>query len=329
MGLKNKLSEMRCLIFIKMIPDMINEYWKFAGETARCNMSKNPDKLLTEILMLTHALEKGLSIKEKKRGFGISKMERLCTYIILYVDKYGYNNQLDVPISVLHVMIDFHESCNVSDKILVTIKSKINELLTKTDKGLKDFCKAGYIEKTSKEMLELKEATFEVLCNQRFSFRHFSDKPVAIDDLLRALDIARKSPSACNRQAYRVHVFEKEKKNRMLLIQGGANSFYQEVDKAILITGNLNRYYTTETHLPYVDASLFGMSLIYALTTNGIASIPLTMGRARSVIKACYKQMEIPKNEVPVLLIAIGYFPQKAQLSMSHRNNINSFTTLH
>ena len=82
-----------------------------------------------------------------------------------------------------------------------------------------------------------------------------------------------------------MHVFSGKDKDEILKLQGGANSFYQEANKAILVTGDMNRYYTTEMHLPYVDGSLFAMSFIYALTSLGVASIPLTMGRTLDILR--------------------------------------------
>ena len=114
-----------------------------------------------------------------------------------------------------------------------------------------------------------------------------------------------------------------------MLLQGGANSFYKEVNKVLLVTGNLNRYYSMEQHLPYVDASLFAMSLMYAMAANGIASIPLTMGRRRKDLQKIRKEMNLPENEVPVLLIAIGHYPEEAELSVSARNPVDYFTTFH
>ena len=91
----------------------------------------------------------------------------------------------------------------------------------------------------------------------------------------------------------------------------------------------MNRYYTTEMHLPYVDGSLFAMSFIYALTSLGVASIPLTMGRKLDVLKNIHTMMNIPQNELPVILIAIGNYPDKVEVSLSYRNEVDSFTTFH
>ena len=82
-------------------------------------------------------------------------------------------------------------------------------------------------------------------------------------------------------------------------------------------------------HLPYVDGALFAMSFIYALTSLGVASIPITMGRKLNVLNDIHQQLNIPANEVPVILIAIGNYPDKAEVSLSYRNEVDSFTTFH
>lgn len=329
MNIRSFLSEFRLLIFIKLIPDMISEYWRFSGGNVRCRMSKDPDKLLTDILMTTHALEKGLSIFEKKKGFGIAKMQTLLSNIKKYIVKYGYNKELNTPLSVLRTLIEYHISQGYTDSRLDSLRDNLEKLISSIGMQSTDFTQAGAVRITGEQMQKLQFAKFEDLCNNRYSLRHFGKAPIPFELLNHSIDVAKKTPSACNRQAYRVHVFEGNLKDEILLLQGGANSFYKEVDKAILITGNLKRYYTMEQHLAYVDASLFAMSLMYSLTANGIASIPLTMGRYRKTLNKLYSTFQIPENEVPVILIAIGSLPKETDVCMSYRNPVESFTTYH
>lgn len=39
--------------------------------------------------------------------------------------------------------------------------------------------------------------------------------------------------------------------------------------------------------------------------------------------------MNIPDNELPVILIAVGNYPTEASLSLSHRNDAKTFTTFY
>ncbi|BFK00755.1 hypothetical protein F020042I8_33160 [Bacteroides xylanisolvens] len=329
MNIRRQLSEIHSLLFIKLTPYMLHEYWRFTKYMARCQMSKKSNKLMTEIMMTTHAIEKAFSLVFIRKGFGIQKIELLARNIHKYIQKYGYSDELDIPISLVFYYLDFQSLDGFIDSKLSKVKSDMNIIIEQIHKTKDEFLSAGHITVSRKKMWELTNINFKVLAEGRHSFRHFGLNDVS-DELIRnALDIAKNSPSACNRQAYRVHVFKGEEKDLILQLQGGANSFYKEVNKAILITGDLNRYYSTEMHLPYVDASLFAMSLMYAFTSLGIASIPLTMGRKLSILRDIPKKLSIPLNETPVILIAIGEYPEEASLSKSERNSITSFTTFH
>ena len=71
------------------------------------------------------------------------------------------------------------------------------------------------------------------------------------------------------------------------------------------------------------------MSLIYALTSQGIASIPLTMGIASRKLRQLKKDFGIPTNEMPVILIAAGNYKDSFSVSMSYRNSIEDFVSFH
>lgn len=329
MSIKDKLSEMHILLFVKMIPYMFQEYWNFSKHTARCQMSKCSEKLLTDILMTTHAIEKAYSLYDKRKGFGVQKIASLMSDVEKYTNKYGYSEKLNVPVALLHSYLEYQEKDDFQSNVLNDVNQRLHQFITSNRLDKHILNEAGSLVRTKEDMLRLKQADFKEMAAGRFSFRHFSKEDVQDSIIKEALDIAKKSPSACNRQAYRVHVFSGEQKDKILKLQGGANSFYKEANKAVLITGNLNRYYTTEMHLPYVDGSLFAMSFIYALTSLGVASIPLTMGRKMSVLRDIQTQLNIPANEVPVVLIAMGYYPDEAEVSLSHRNDIDAFTTFH
>lgn len=329
MRLKDKLSEMHCLLFIKMIPYMLYEYWQFSKHIARCGMSKDSNKLLTDILMTTHAIEKAFSLDNKRKGFGLKKVISLTNNIQKYIRKYGYSERLNVSVALVNSYLVFQKNDGFTGKSLDEVTNKLKSIIELCHISDEVFHEAGFLVKTKAQMIESTSVDFGMLANNRYSFRHFSKEDVSDELIRKALDIAKKSPSACNRQSYRAHIFSGNDKDKILKLQGGANSFYNEANKAILITSDMNRYYTTEMHLPYVDGSLFAMSLIYALTSIGVASIPLTMGRKLNVLKKMHYMMNIPMNEVPVILIAIGHYPDKAEISMSHRNDVESFTTFH
>lgn len=312
-----------------MIPIMIREYKIFTKSNARSNKSHNKEKQLTEIMMLTHAIEKGFSLPNLRKSFGSEKALRLSCILKKFISKFGFEDSLKVPIALLKQYLLYHNNNNIVSEDLRRINYDIEYLIEQSHLHNIQFDEAGTFDKTKEDMLSLTGADFKTLAEGRYSIRNFDPKPVDLSLIYEALQIASKSPSACNRQAYRVHIFEGENKNKLLNIQGGTNSFYEYVDKVILITADLNRYYSLEPHLGYVDGSLFAMSLIYALTYKGIGSIPLTLGINPKTINTMKRRFCIPENEMPVLLIGIGNYAEKFKVAKSHRNPTNTFTTYH
>lgn len=329
MSLRQTVGENSLAIFLKMLPDKLKEVWQFAKNNARCGNKKTKSKSLTDILMLTHALEKAFSLPNPRKSFGITKAKDLTTKINEYVNKYNWDNSLSVPVSVLKKYIAYHRKSGAMLEEMKAIEEDLNSLLGSVSMLSCSFTLGGTYDVTREELITASKSNFETLSANRYAIRDFSGEPIDQEIIYKALDIAKKTPSACNRQSYRVHVFKGCQKDKLLKMQGGANSFYQSADSVLLISADANRYYTRESHLGYVDASLFSMTLIYALTYLGIGSIPLTLCIKQTILENMKKEFHIPHNEIPVLLIAIGNYPDKFKVAMSHRNEVDSFTTFH
>ena len=327
----NKLKESHLLLFLKMIPDMVCEYWDFTRETVRCNLSSSKSKQLTEILMLTHTIEKGFSLKNVRVDFGVAKMKALVDLLNNYIKKYGYDVGLRVPFSLIFAYQKFREEHHNMTDELRTLFSKVDSLVMQTGNKRSDFTLAGTITIKRQDMINIENASFEVLANKRHAVRNFESMGgTDFEPRLReAINIAKYAPSACNRQAYRVHVYKGEEKTRILKAQGSACPFSEDAEMAIVITGDMNRYYSFEQHLMYVDASLFAMGLMYALTAKGIANIPLTQCLKRKELTIIRDEFNIPKNEMPVIMLAIGHYSKEVKIARSERMACNDFITFH
>ena len=69
------------------------------------------------------------------------------------------------------------------------------------------------------------------------------------------------------------------------------------------------------------------MNLIYAFHSQGIGTIPLTTGAIdmSSRRKIC-KKLGIPMQEVPIMIIGIGYMENVARVNYSKRNSWKTYT---
>ena len=163
----------------------------------------------------------------------------------------------------------------------------------------------------------------------RHSVRYFSKTIPSKEILDDALTIAQHTPSACNRQGWKVHLFMGEKCTELLKWQGGARGFEEEPTGAFLITANMRAFLHHEPFQAYVDGGMYAMSLLYALHYKGLGTIPLSCGFHWSKLKKLHKCFEIPANEVPVEIVAFGELLDDFKIAVSKRKKINFTVVQH
>ena len=177
-----------------------------------------------------------------------------------------------------------------------------------------------------KDVSSKTQCPFDSFSQSRFSIRDFGDSPLDIDKVYAALKLCERTPSACNRQSWVIHVYTENKLvEKMFKLQGGSKGFYEQMQCAILICGDLRNYGFYEQSLPFVDGGLYAMNLLYSLHYNGLATIPLTMGHKWRVIKKIKQEMNIPGNEIPVLLIGVGTYKDDFKVAVSHRYSYKQY----
>lgn len=162
--------------------------------------------------MLSHALEKAFSLPNPKNSFGYSKAKILFNSINNFILKYKWDNCLNNPISILLEYINYHQIHNSVSPDIIDLNDKLDNLLNESLHKKDEFATGGTYEVTREELIANGISNFKTLSANRYAIRNFSEVPVKKELILKALDIAKKSPSACNRQAYRVHIFVGEKK---------------------------------------------------------------------------------------------------------------------
>ena len=160
----------------------------------------------------------------------------------------------------------------------------------------------------------------------RHSYRYFRKEGVDILMIERALELAELTPTACNRQPQHVYILNGDKKDYLLDLQMGCKGFISEMHTVIYITINQKRY-IKEWNQSYIDGGLYAMNLIYAFHSQGIGTIPLTTGAIdmSSRRKIC-KKFGIPMQEVPIMIIGIGYMENVARVNYSKRNSWKTYT---
>ena len=165
---------------------------------------------------------------------------------------------------------------------------------------------------------------FRELVRGRHSVRHFSPEAVADELLRRAISLSLRTPSVCNRQPARVRIIsDKNLIAKLLKLQGGFGG-YPLPPCLLLVTADMrammNNY---ERNEPYIDGGLFSMSLLYSLESMNLAACPLNTMFSNKVERQTRKLIAIPDNEVLIMYIAVGHYPDAATVCRSKRFELN------
>ena len=277
------------------------------------------------LLRENHTIEKGLSMRSPKKGFGQEKVKRLLERLNLYFNKYG---QLDIeflayPLATIQHYIDYTKSKGIK---IDEIEYEFNKLLKKSKLVIPNY--AGVVQVSKDQVLNECNKSFESLLFSRHSIRYFSNVPVQNEIIEKALNLAQRTPSACNRQGWKTHIFQGEKSIELIKWQGGSRGFENEIKYSILVTANLKAFLYYEIHQAYIDGGLYAMNLINALHSLGLGTIPLSCGFTHHKLKLL-KDFNIPENEVPIVIIGVGHLLDNFNVAVSERKKISETNSFH
>ena len=315
---------------LKMEMAFIKEAFYFWQLTVKYNASNYTDKDIQKmqytLLRENHTIEKGMSLRNPKKGFGQEKVKNLLARLNKYVDLYAKEDLdfLNYPLSTIKGYIDYTKENGVEIPLIEKEFIKLQERIGKT----KVDTRTGVISITREEITNMCKQNFESLLYSRHSIRYFSNEPVSKESIEKALTLAQRTPSACNRQGWLTHVFTGKQSVKLIKWQGGSRGFEDEIQCSILVTANLKAFLFYEVHQAYVDGGLYAMNLINALHSLGLGTIPLSCGFDVPKLKGL-ANFDIPENEVPILIIGIGHLQPQFKVAVSDRKDISITNTYH
>lgn len=291
----------------------MERYIKYSGMN-----EDNTELLAIKMRLLIHPLEKALSIKDARVGFGKEKVMKLISLYEAYSKVDGRDKQvLELAESIILNYIDFQSQHNVD---LSFIPQKFFE--NNTDKAI-----SGAIDITRENLDALSD--FERIAENRHSIRNFAPEKVDRDRLTEAVRIAQTAPSACNRQATRVYVCDDEEKCKKIIARHGGMRGFTDTAAILAVTGDLNFYQTEfERHILFVDGGIFLMNLLYALGSQGIANCPIIWGSEPDNDSFLYELLNIPESETIVSLVMVGNLPKDgAKAAKSYKRDTKDILT--
>ncbi|TVZ41282.1 nitroreductase [Alteromonadaceae bacterium 2753L.S.0a.02] len=288
----------------------------------------SPDywSLSSELIFYYHKLEKGLSMPGESRFFGAAPARQTCKLLDEWVSS-GFSQNDSVFLGAVESLRGYFK--------------RMPEPVPEELRGLNVAIK-GYLENIEpcdelstpipKLFTQENQLTFiEELATRRRSVRNFIKKPVELEFIERAVSVAQKAPSACNRQPCKLHLYSNgELQQKLLKYQNGNRGFGQDIPLLGILTSDSRSFFDhTEKNEPYLDAGLFLMGFIYALEAQGISSCCLNWCVSPWEDQQVRKLTTIAPSEKIITYLAIGYAADDCVVPRSPRRSVESILNYH
>ncbi|MEW5744470.1 MAG: nitroreductase family protein [Nitrospirota bacterium] len=307
---------------VRSILSVLHNYWYDASRCIKYSLPphlpETCEQLEARIIAHYHVIEKGLSLKEPRLMFGKDIIESLFLLLRCYKNK-GYDQNrfaFQTAVSVLWEYIRFHEKHNCE---LKEMRERLQEASANLCQG-----SGGALAMVRKEVLHNCSVDFDSFARSRYSIRNFSDEDVPVELIYRAVAIAQKAPSSCNRQPVKVYIIRDERvKAEVLNLQTGNRGFGYLAKNLLIVTADLHAFNGVhERNQSFIDGGMFAMSLLYALHHVGLASCALNWGVTKEKDVIIRRIVGISSSENIVLIIAVGHYPELFSVAVSSRKNL-------
>lgn len=302
---------------------LVYRYMRWVGDY------KELTKLESELFFQYHKIEKGLCMPGPKRFFGVEPARK----ILVLVRKWELlEADLTAPVyrGAIEAMHAYREAIGKT-VIPAAVQSTLIPMLDKFLSERTERVSALSTPYQRMSEIGIDFESFGRLMQCRRSVRSYSTKSVPIDDITACIEVAQFCPSACNRQPWKVHIYQhKEKIDELLKLQSGNNGFGHQLNTLLIIAADMNAFFDgSERHEPYIDGGLFTMSLILALQAKGISSCCLNWCVKPQTDAKAHEVGDIPESHRIIMYLAIGIALDDVVVPRSARKGANSVCQVH
>jgi nitroreductase len=270
-------------------------------------------QLETQLTKDYHRVEKGLALREPKRPFGAEVEKRLRLGIdSLDATGSGADPHGVFAKSALTALQTWNSGGDADDS--VALRMDRDDVFPQADQG------------------EPAEQKWDRFFSSRRSIRDFdSSLRVNMADIEAAVSMATNSPSVCNRQAFRVHVYTGEAAVHAVLAQQNGNAGFRSSVPVVLAVTVDARLFSgpSERNQRWIDGGLFAMTLGWALHSRALGTCYLNWSMKNGESDAFRASSGIPANEDIITLIAVGVPPQSYRVARSPRRRLNEVLVQH
>lgn len=271
------------------------------------------------IIKTYHRIEKGLALAAPRPGFGVQAVRQLLSELDSYLVKYAPDRVSRSALNTLHEYQAFNLRCGAAT--VADIDEGIAALFVKQGNIAADCEEGGTCTVKRTDVFAAARMDLLPFFSNRFSVRQFTEEPVDMALIERAIGMAQKTPSVCNREAGRVAVIRnKPLQARAFALQNGNRGFGEQADKLLIVAADLRCFLNVgERYQAWIDGGMFAMSLVYALHSLGLGSCCLNWSVESGADRALRRELDLPEEWAVIMMIAVGHLPECFAVAQSPR----------
>lgn len=242
-----------------------------------------------------HRIEKGMALPEPKRPFGRDVQARLGALLAQQRPTPG-----DRP-------------------YLVAARRAHDAIGVWNGGGALDDAVAPSVDETPIPIVSDPASFFET----RHSVRNFDPGVISAELLSQATRLAMSSPSVCNREPWLVRYYSGTDVARILAHQNGNRGFRSHVPTLALVSTDVALFGgSIERNQAWIEGGIFASTLVWALHALGLSTCMLNLSMTTSSANALRRAVNMPDQEIPIMMIAIGHAADGLRVARSSRRGL-------
>lgn len=284
-------------IIISYVYDVGN-YLRYNGDSL---LVPKKERLYYRIIVDAHSIEKGLSLKDRRPGFGQEKIKRLMNEVSAYDTSLGAF-PLEMAVGALRAYVDLHPPGQAEQPFVEKVRQFVERF-----NGLDGVALTGGVQSA---VLPIGGPALTLLegLQCRRSIRYFDEQLIDRTTLLELVRLAQGAPSQCNRQATRVYLYQgRHQIDQILALQGGARGFSQSISNLAIVTSDTRAWRgSNQRNQIYVDGALFLMHFLLAAEALRLVACPLNLAVDSRVERQIRDIGRIRAGERLIACVALG-----------------------
>lgn len=290
-------------------------WWRYV-KNASCDYYASQLRFIYVLTSNYHVIEKCLAMPNFEPGHGKERVEVVVGDLFKYREL-GFDLQHPQYIAAMQAVQEYDQVHKDRGYALPEgLQADIDMLLEGTN-----IPKHHQPHVTRKKFFAHLENGFLEFARSRHSVRAYSDKNIEDETVREVVDLARTTPTACNRQPNKTYVVgDKAMINQIAVLQGGGRGWAENANKMFVVTSTVEPFGFNESMETYKAGGMYVMNLLYALHAYQIGTCPLMWKGEKSADERLRMMLGVPDNEEVIMIIAAGYPQEEFTYVTSVRN---------